>query len=237
VKSSCWLLAIACWLLPAVAVALPDSATVEDSGNIARAARPLTPAPWWVGAWGAIANHSGFATRHGPRHRDVQMLGIRFGRQLAASRHFALDYHADVIPVIRSTNIPTAYRDVTVCDDTGRCNADEVMETATVRGYGVTPLGIQLRAFQSGPVQLVLGASAGVALYNRPVPDPGEKRLNFMGDVTAGVQVRLGRSAALLAGVRHNHTSNANTGPVNPGMDTRVLYAGFTRTLAKPEQR
>ncbi len=187
--------------------------------------------------WGAMANHSGFDTRHGERYRDVQMLGVRFGRQLSASRLFALDYYVDMIPLIRSTNIPIAYREQRTCDSFNRCSTDELMETATVRGYGVTPVGLQLRAFAGERVQLVLGASAGAAMYDRPVPDPGEKRLNFMGDVTAGVQVRLGRSGALLAGVRHNHTSNANTGPANPGLDTRVIYAGFTRTVRQRAQR
>lgn len=217
---------------------MPDSVAAQDSGGGSHPPALASKAgPWWIGVWGAMANHSGFDTRHGERHRDVQMLGIRFGGQLTASSLLALDYYVDLIPLIRSTNIPTAYRTVVLCDVFDRCRTDEIMETATVRGYGVTPMGLQLRVLAGEWVQLVLGASAGAALYDRPVPDPGETRLNFMGDVTAGLQVRLGRSGALLAGVRHNHTSNANTGPANPGMDTRVLYAGFTRTLGRPGQR
>ncbi|MCR4341910.1 MAG: acyloxyacyl hydrolase [Gemmatimonadaceae bacterium] len=237
-KGSCWLLAFGCWLVPAAASALPDSATANGSlGVTVPPARPPTAGPWWIGVWGALATHSSFDTRHGERHRDVQMLGVRFGRQLSAARGFAIDYYVDMVPLIRSTNIPTAYRDVVTCDVFNRCRIDERMETATVRGYGVTPIGLQLRAFAGERVQLVVGAGAGAAMYDRPVPDPGEKRLNFMGDVTAGVEVRLGRSGALLAGVRHNHTSNANTGPANPGLDTRVFYAGFTRTLGTRAQR
>ena len=237
-RKSYWLLAIGCWLAPAAASANPDSVTAQGSGGgTVPPAGHSTAGPWWIGVWGAMANHSGFDTRHGQRHRDVQMLGVRFGGQLTASSPLALDYYVDLIPLIRSTNIPTAYRDVVTCDVFNRCRTDEIMETATVRGYGVTPVGLQLRVFAGEWVQLVVGASAGAALYDRPVPDPGEKRLNFMGDVTAGLQVRVGRSGALLAGVRHNHTSNANTGRANPGMDTRVLYAGFTRTLGKPAPR
>jgi hypothetical protein len=234
----CWLLAIGCWLAPAAASASADSTT---SGNakavVVSPARPSTAGPWWIGVWGAAANHSEFDTRQGVRHRDLQMAGIRVGRQLSASRHLALDYYVDAVPLIRSTNIPVAYREIVTCDVFNRCRTDEIMETATVRGYGVTPVGLQLRAFAGERVQLVVGASAGAAMYDRPVPDPGEKRFNFMGDVTAGVQVHFGRSGALLAGVRHNHTSNANTGPANPGLDTRLLYAGFTRTLGKRAQR
>jgi hypothetical protein len=217
VKTSRWLLAIGCWLAPVAASALPDS----------------TVGPWWVGIWGAAANDSKFDTRHGDRHRDVHMVGVRLGRQISASRRFALDYYVDIVPLIRSTNIPIAYRDEVVSCDALWCRVEEVMETATVRGYGVTPIGLQLRAFPGAPVELVFGLSAGAAMYDKPVPDPGEKRLNFMGDLTVGVQLRLGQSGALLAGIRHNHTSNAGTGRANPGLDTRVLYAGVTRAVGR----
>lgn len=226
----CWLLAVSCWLVPAAAAAAPDSVAVERSRAITvPPARPSPGGTWWIGAWAATANNSRFVTRHGYRDRDLQMAGIRVGRQLGASRRIAFDYFVDVVPWILSSDIPVEFRRVASCAPSV-CTVTETMETATVRGYGLTPVGLQLRAFPGHRVELVLGMSAGAAIYDRPVPDPDEMRLNFMGDLSAGVQLRLGRSS-LLAGIRHNHTSNANTGRVNPGLDSRVLYLGIARPL------
>ncbi len=111
------------------------------------------------------------------------------------------------------------------------------METATARGYAVTPIGLQMRAFHGRAVEAVIGASFGVVQYDAPVPDPGEKRRNFMGDIVLGVHVRTGRQGAITAGVRQNHTSNAGTGAVNPGLESRVVYLGVTRSMSRRSQQ
>lgn len=230
----CGLLAFAFLLVPATGFAAPDSTAAESARGIDRSpATPSTMGPWWIGVWAGAANNSRFQTRHGRRDRDLRMAGVRVGRQMFASRRFAFDYFVDVVPWIRSTNIPVEYTQTVTCRPGNTCTEIEVMETATVRGYGLTPIGLQMRAFPGNLVELVFGMSFGAAMYDRPVPDPDEKRLNFMGDLTAGVQVRLGHSGALLAGFRQNHTSNANTGPANTGMDSRVVYVGATRSLGR----
>lgn len=231
------LVAIGCWLCPAVATAMSDSTAVQNvSGIDGPPARPSSLGRWWIGVWGGAALHSEFDTRWGRRHRDLYMAGVRVGRQLSASRLLAVDYYVEVVPLIRSTNNPVEYRDIWTCVPPNPCTVDAVMETATARGYGVTPIGLQMRAFPRNRVQVVLGLSLGVARYDRPVPDPDEKRFNFMGDLVLGTEIPLGRSSALLAGVRQNHTSNANTGPANPGLDSRVLYVGATRSFGRRSQ-
>jgi hypothetical protein len=195
--------------------------------------------PWWIGVWGGAARDSEFDTRLGSSRRDFYLAGIRAGRRLSASPYLALDYFIGVVPFLRSTNNPIEYRERT-CESQGEMPmicGDPIMETATAHGYAVSPLGFQVRTLAGMPVQLVIGASAGVAWYDTPVPDPEEKRVNFMGELTVGLQVHAGRSSAILAGIGHNHTSNAGTGRVNPGLDTRVVYAGFTRTLGNRAQR
>lgn len=184
--------------------------------------------------WAGGARHSSFDTRLGTRHRDFYMAGVRLGWQLPVSRQLAVDYFIDVIPLMLSTNNPIEYRERR-CEPQGEMPVvcDPIMETATAHGHGVTPVGIQLRGFPESRVQPVLGLSIGAAWYDKPVPDPGEKRLNFMGDLAAGVHIRAGRSGAVVAGVRQHHTSNAGTGRVNPGLDSRVLYLGATRSLGR----
>lgn len=236
-KRRYWLLAICCWLPPGAAFAVQDSIEGERVGGAAsQLGPPAAVGPWSIGVWGGAARNSKFETRVGDRRRDLYMVGIRLGRQLAASPHFAFDFFVDVVPVIRTTNTPVAYRAVRGPCQSLVCRTEVVMETATVRGYGVTPFGMQVRAFPRQRIQLVIGVNLGAAWYDRPVPDPGEKRFNFMGDVVLGTHVRLGHSSAVLAGIRHNHTSNAGTGPANPGLDSRVVYLGATRSLGRRSQ-
>lgn len=233
----CWLLAMGFSLAPAALLGAQDS-TIAAGNPAARVTAPVPPArSWWLGFWAGAATHSPFETRHGHRNRDFYIAAIRIGRVLDASPRFAYDYFIDVIPLLRQTNIPVEYREVSTCEENSPpprfCSRETVMMTETASGFGMTPLGLQMRVFPANRLQLVLGLSMGVVLYDSPVPDPDERRLNFMGDLTAGVQLRFGRSGQLLAGVRQNHTSNGFTGPRNPGLDARVLYLGATRSLGR----
>jgi hypothetical protein len=211
-------------------------ATVAAQDTAPRATAP-TVGPWWIGAWAGGASRSSFDTRHGERYRDFYMAALRVGRVMHATDRVAFDYYADVLPWIRSTNNPVAYRDITLCVAYNICSVTQEMETATARGFAVIPLGLQARVAAGRRLELVIGASFGAAMYNQPVPDPGEKRLNFMGDVTAGARLRVGRSGAIEMGVRQSHTSNANTGRVNPGLDSRLLYVGASRAISRRAKR
>ena len=235
-RVSYWLLAVGCWIVPARAHALPDTTTVEVADTAAARPEPgRHPGRWWVGAWGAGAQHSKFYTRLGVRHRDFYMAGIRVGRELPVSRHIVVDYFLDFVPLLISTDNPVAFRTIKVC--TGfSCGYELKMETATTRGYGVVPIGVQVRMFTRHRVQPVFGLSLGAAWYEKPVPDPDEQQLNFMGDLAAGLQVRVGKSSAMVVGLRQHHTSNAETGRVNPGIDSRVLYFGVTRALSRGQR-
>lgn len=237
--NSCWLLAVGCWLLPATAGALPDSVTSRSGPRSTAEARQGV---WWLGAWAGGAKRSPFQTRHGERYRDYYMAGVRIGRTMHTTPRLAFDYFIDVVPWVRSTNNPVKYSEVVTCTPSpspgGRvCTGRQVMETATAHGYAFTPLGLQMRAWSGRPVELVVGASFGAVMYDQRVPDPGEKRLNFMGDITLGMQIRIDARGSVMAGVRQNHTSNASTGEVNPGLDSRVLYIGATRSIGRRERR
>lgn len=182
--------------------------------------------------------HSGFATRQGRRHRDVYMAGLRFVSADGRAGNFALDYYLEIVPLIRSTNTPVEYRPEPCPprqSPADSCGGFEMI-TETVPGYGFTPLGFQIRAFAGRAVQVTMSVGLGLSWYHKPVPDPGEKRLNFMGDVGLGAEVPVG-SAAILLGLRHNHTSNAGTGPVNPGLDARVAYLGIIRPIGRRARR
>lgn len=234
-NASCWLLALGSSFIANDARALPDTTVAEVVDTSRTAPMPQrAPGGWWLGAWGAGARHSKFYTRLGVRYRDFYMLGVRVGRELPVSRLVAVDYYMDFVPLLVSTNNPVKYTGFRVCAPTAsQCPNALTMDTETVRGVGVTPIGIQVRGFPGSRVQPLFAIHLGAVWYNKPIPDPDEQQLNFMGDLAVGVQMRVGRTSSVAAGMRQHHTSNAETGRVNPGIDSRVLYLGITRPLSR----
>lgn len=230
-KKRCWLLALGFWFAPGTAAGAQDSVAVGTPSHAEARSPAGAPRRWHLGAWVGAAFRSRFATRQGPRYRDLYMAGIRFLNAAEATRDVALDYYVDLVPLIRSTNTPTEYR--WECPGSiwpGGCTTR--MITETVPGFGITPVGLQLRAFARQKVQLTFALGLGAAWYQRPVPDPDERQLNFMGDAAVGLQFELGE-AAVLTGIRHSHTSNGGTGEVNPGLDSRVVYLGVARPFGR----
>jgi opacity protein-like surface antigen len=77
----------------------------------------------------------------------------------------------------------------------------------------------------------VLRAGAGVLLADREVPS-GATRLNFSLLVGFGLDIDLSERWQLAPEYRFHHVSNANTGPINPGINAHTLIFGITLRLA-----
>lgn len=225
-KRRSWFLVFGFWLGAGSVAGAQDSVAARTASPVE--ARSLAGATrrWHIGAWVGASFRSRFATRQGSRYRDLYMAGIRFLHAAEATRDVTLEYYVDLVPLIRSTNTPTEYR--WECSASVERGCTDRMITGTVPGFGITPVGLQLRAFARRKVQMTFALGLGAAWYQRPIPDPDERQLNFMGDAGVGVQFELG-DAAVLAGIRHSHTSNGGTGEVNPGLDSRVVYLGVLR--------
>jgi hypothetical protein len=98
----------------------------------------------------------------------------------------------------------------------------------TAFGVGVLPFGVEATVAASGRAGLVMGGGGGAAYFDRRIPDPEETRFNFLADAHAGLFLRSGVGTTTF-GFRLQHISNGNTGRVNPGMDSRMLYMEFSR--------
>lgn len=229
-KKRSWLLAVGFLLAAGSAGGAQDSVAMDTASSVEAASPAGATRHWQIGAWAGASFRSRFATRQGSRYRDLYMVGVRFVHAAKAPRDMTLDYYVDLVPIIRSTNTPTEYR--WECSGSVEQGCTSRMITETVPGFGITPIGLQLRTFTSRKVQLTFSLGLGAAWYQRPIPDPDERQLNFMGDVGVGLQFEL-REAAVLAGIRHSHTSNGGTGNVNPGLDSRVLYLGAVRPFGR----
>jgi hypothetical protein len=95
-------------------------------------------------------------------------------------------------------------------------------------GAGLIPLGLQGTLNLSDDVGLTIGGGGGGAYFNRRIPDPGETRFNFLADGHTGIAVHSAIGTTTV-GFRLQHISNGNTGRVNPGMDSRMLYVAYSR--------
>jgi opacity protein-like surface antigen len=76
----------------------------------------------------------------------------------------------------------------------------------------------------------VFRTGAGILFASREVP-PDETRLNFSLLVGIGLDIDLSKRLQLAPEYRLHHVSNANTGPVNPGINAHTLVVGITIKL------
>jgi hypothetical protein len=192
----------------------------------------VRPAPTFA-VWTAFAGNEPLKTRIGHTDdRDLFLLGLRARWLLSANGPFEVAYTADLLPAVVSTGMPS-YTFVNVpgpsCPPNQVCGLPIITEMTrkTVYGFGAVPLGGEVRYRATRPLALVLRGSAGGVYFSRPVPDPEERRLNFVFDVGAGAELRFSRRVAMTAGYRLNHISNAGRGPVNPGMNSHMLELGL----------
>ena len=86
------------------------------------------------------------------------------------------------------------------------------------------------RLAPSARLHPVIRAGAGVLYSNHNVP-PGETRHNFSLFVGLGLDIDISNSFQIAPEYRLHHVSNADTGPVNPGINAHTLVVGLTFKL------
>jgi len=105
----------------------------------------------------------------------------------------------------------------------------EFEQKPAARGPGLN-LIYEHRLMPRAALHPVLRAGAGILFADREVP-PGVTRLNFSLLVGFGLDVDLSGRWQLAPEYRFHHVSNADTGPINPGVNTHTLVLGITLRL------
>ena len=156
-------------------------------------------------------------------------LSLRASTTLVRLGPVRLRYAAQLLPVIRlsaveqygtlATSVSTFYV------ITGR---------APAWGIGLVPLGLDLDTRLGRRVHLNVGAGVGIAGFSRHVPVAASRRRAFTAEWGTRLRVDLDHGRALLLGLRWKHTSNGLTAWENPGLDSRMLSAGFSWTVRAP---
>lgn len=143
--------------------------------------------------------------------RQLLLVGLRYGRILAAWESLSLEYTLDIFPAA-------------VVFEPERVRRG----SSTIYGAGLTPLGFKVNFSQQSWIKPFVAASVGFLYFQDDVPVPRSSRFNFTPEIGLGVQFFLTPKRALTIGYKLHHMSNANTGRSNPGMDSHVIYAGFS---------
>jgi hypothetical protein len=139
------------------------------------------------------------------------LAGLRYGRVLAAWESVSLEYTFDVIPAA-----------VVFAPESVRPG------NSSIYGAGASPLGFKINFGQQSRFKPFVGASVGFLYFQKDVPVPGSSRFNFTPELGLGVQWFATPATAVTVGYRYHHISNAGTHRRNPGLDSNVIYAGFS---------
>lgn len=213
-----------------VAAALLSNTTSAQSDH----SRDSVSRHWSLGAWIAGGEHEPLKTRFGHVHdRSMLITGIDASRTLYASSVAAIRYTPTFLPFIVGT-ANREYAAFASCGSVALClvgpngNGYLLPYKKTAYAVGVLPINFDTELAPEQRVGLQIGLGGGVSLWDRRIPDPRETRFNFLADVHVGVHV-LSPVGAVTAGLRLQHLSNANLGPVNPGMDSHLIYVGLQR--------
>lgn len=143
--------------------------------------------------------------------RRLLLVGLRYGRILSAWESLSLEYTLDIFPAA-------------VVFEPERVRRG----SSTIYGAGLSPLGLKVNFAQQSWIKPFVAASIGFLYFEDDIPVPRSSRFNFTPEIGLGAQFFLAPKRAVTIAYKLHHMSNANTGQSNPGMDSHVLYAGFS---------
>jgi hypothetical protein len=178
---------------------------------------------WSFGVWFAGGTHQPIKTRVGHKEdRALYLVGISASRPLKRWRMGDLRFTPTLVPAILAT-ANREYR--TVPYPLGGVTSVPYKRSSI--GAGLLPIAVEARALLSDRFGLIVGGGGGAAYFDRRIPDPGETRFNFLADGHTGIYLRSAVGTTTV-GFRLQHISNGDTGRVNPGLDSRMLFVAFS---------
>lgn len=156
---------------------------------------------------------------------NLLLIGLRYERHLVQSESLRLAYTVDAIPL---AIIPNNIRSNASFDPSRGWTVRGNAPRRATWGAGMMPLGLRVVAQPAKRVQPFVGAAAGGIYFTNPMPAANGRRFNFSAEAGAGAHVVLQDSWGMEVGFKLHHLSNAGAGEVNPGLDSKVFYVGFT---------
>jgi lipid A 3-O-deacylase PagL len=166
--------------------------------------------------WGSITN------------RRVYVAGLRGEWVLGTAGSFALASTAELLPLVVVER--TAPHETMTCygkANTVICERDRSARLAV--GAGASPLGLKLYLNRTGYTRLYASGAAGSLIFSSDVPVTGSRHFNYTFEYGGGVELVTANGRTVSFGYKFHHISNGATAPLNPGLDSNILYVGLRR--------
>jgi opacity protein-like surface antigen len=174
------------------------------------------------GVWGGGSPTSNVWIGKSP-NRQFFLTGLRYGRVLLSGANMSLKYTVDVNPA--------AFLDQTDFHFLRTLSGGGLLfkrDHHYVYGAGASPIGLQLNFREHHRYQPYVNGSIGMLYFSRDVPVAQASHFNFAADWGGGVQIFLRPQRALSLGYRYHHFSNNLLGHFNPGVDSNLIYIGYS---------
>jgi opacity protein-like surface antigen len=207
------LLVLMSWCLPSAAQSAVPKHTVVTSTVPSSVPTALNEFGIWIG----YSPHS-FVLQGTSLHRQLLLVNLQYARRLAVRGALTLKYTADIVPLALEMQ-PTSYYIVHRSVLKNRAG--------TIFGAGANPFGLQLNIGHKR-VQPFINSSAGFLYFDRQVPSPASSQFNFTFNFGGGIQFFTASRRSFTVGYKYHHLSNAETGTINPGIDSNLIYLGFS---------
>jgi Lipid A 3-O-deacylase (PagL) len=171
-----------------------------------------------LGLWAGYSPRS-FTFNGTAQDRKLFLLNLYYARVLMSRRLFTLKYTFEVVPLALQ-NQPTeffVFKGRPLITNRAR----------TIYGAGLSPIGFQANLGHRR-IQPFMNGSVGFLYFADQVPIIDSSQFNFSFTAGAGLQFFPRANRTFSIGLKYHHISNAETAPLNPGIDSKVFYAGFS---------
>jgi hypothetical protein len=142
------------------------------------------------------------------KDQRLTVFGARFTGLLYRFRHLNLNGNIDLKPLALYSNDVNGPRQYTY--------------------GGAVEIGLQLVPHTHWRYQPYFEVNGGTAMFTRNVPTSDARRVNLCVDFTPGFYIPVGPNRAIKTGLGFYHFSNDYTVRHNPGLDTFLLYVGYS---------
>lgn len=175
-----------------------------------------------LGFWGGFSPGSTQWVGKSP-NRKLAVLSFRAGRVMGSKRNFSFEYTVDAgyVRLVQPEEV-VAFN--------GSTPGTFIITSSgpDANGFSLTPIGLKFIFRRHERVKPFASANGGFIIFDRPVPYDEARRFNFTYDFGGGLQIFSGSRRAVMIGYKYHHFSNGGTRTVNPGVDSHIIYAGFS---------
>lgn len=155
------------------------------------------------------------------------LLGLEYSHRLLVNEVFTLSYAPQILPFALFSQ-PRVSAAATLSP-----TPHPTSPSGPVYGAGASPIGLGFFFAPAHKIEPFVSTAAGFLYFTRNIPSPTAAQFNFTVEGRAGVRLRLHQGSALSFGYMFHHLSNAFEAVTNPGVDSQMLYFGYTFSLVR----